>query len=86
MLAYGQVDVEARPWPLTELLRKLNGSKPVDLAEVPFARSMDAQMLGGPDRLVADPAPVDWRTIILWAVLLLGVTAVGAMAYRLLRS
>jgi hypothetical protein len=43
-------------------------------------------MLGGPDRLVEVPAPVDWRTIVLWAVLLLGVAAVGAMAYRLLRN
>jgi hypothetical protein len=86
VLAYGQAGVEARPWPLPELLRKLNGSKPVDLADVPFARALDAEMLGGPDRLVEDPAPVDWRMIVLWAVLLLGVAAVGAMAYRLLRN
>ncbi len=86
VLAYGQAGVEARPWPLTELLRKLNGSKPLDLADVPFARALDAQMLGGPDRLELAAAPVDWRTIILWAVLVLGVVAVGAMAFRLLKA
>jgi hypothetical protein len=86
VLAYGQVDIEGRQWPLTELLRKLNGSRPLDLADVPFARALDAQLLGGPARLVAEPEPIDWRTIVLWTVLLLGVGAVGAMAYRLLRS
>ncbi len=86
VLAYGQAGVESRQWPLTELLRKLNGGPPVDLANVPFARLMDAQMLGGPDRLVTEPEPIDWRTIVLWMVLVLGVLAVGAMAYRLLRN
>lgn len=86
VLAYGQAGVEGRQWPLTELLRKLNGSQPVDLADVPFARALDAEMLGGPDRLVAAPEPVAWRTVVLWAVLVLGVVAVGAMAYRLLRT
>ncbi len=86
VLAYGQAGIEGRQWPLTELLRKLNGGPPVDLADVPHARPMDAQTLGGPDRLVAAPEPVDWRTITLWSVLALGVLAVAAMAYRLLRS
>ena len=86
VLAYGQAGVESRDWPLTELLRKLNGSQPVDLADVPFARALDAEMLGGPDRLVATPDPIDWRTVVLWAVLVLGVVVVGAMAYRLLRN
>jgi hypothetical protein len=86
VLAYGQAGLEGRPWPLTELLRKLNGRPPVDLADVPFARALEAQMLGGPDRLVAEADPVNWRTFILWAVLVIGVLAVGAMAFRLLRS
>lgn len=86
VLAYGQAGVDGRPWPLTELLRQLNGSQPVDLSVVPFARALDPEMLGGPDRLLDLPTPVDWRTVVLWAVLVLGVGAVGAMAYRLLRS
>lgn len=86
VLAYGQAGVESRQWPLTELLRKLNGGPPLDLAHVPFARPLDAQMLGGPDRLLFAPEPIDWRTVILWAVLVLGVLAVSAMAFRLLRS
>jgi len=86
VLAYGQAGVEARQWPLTELLRKLNGSGPLDLASVPFARVTEARMLGGPDRLIQAADPVDWRTIVLWLVLVSGVLAVGTMAYRLLRN
>jgi hypothetical protein len=86
VLAYGQAGVEARQWPLTELLRQLNGSRPPDLAKVPFARVMEARMLGGPDRLIDAADPIDWRTIVLWLVLVAGVLAVGTMAYRLLRT
>ena len=86
VLAYGQTGVEARQWPLTELLRQLNGSSPVDLSDVPFARAAEAQMLGGPDRLLEAEPSIDWRTVILWLVLVLGVLAVAVMAYRLLRS
>jgi hypothetical protein len=86
VLAYGQAGVEARQWPLTELLRQLNGSRPMDLADVPFARVAEARMLGGPDRLLLASEPINWRTVILWIVLVLGVVAVGSMAYRLLRA
>jgi hypothetical protein len=86
VLAYGQAGVQARQWPLTELLRQLNGNAPLDLADVPFARVADAQMLGGPDRLLEAEPGIDWRTIVLWTVLVLGVLAVAAMAYRLLRT
>lgn len=86
VLAYGQAGVTARQWPLTELLRQLNGHKPVALADVPFASVAEPQMLGGPDRLLAVPDPIDWRTVVLWSVLVLGVLLVGGMAYRLLRS
>lgn len=85
VLAYGQAGVEARQWPLTELLRQLNGNSPMDLTDVPFARVAEAQMLGGPDRLLAAEPVTDWRTIVLWAVLVLGVLAVATMSYRLLK-
>ncbi len=86
VLAYGQAGVQARQWPLTELLRQLNGKAPMDLADVPVARAGEAQMLGGPDRLLDAEPSIDWRTWVLWAVLVLGVIAVAAMAYRLLKT
>lgn len=87
VLAYGQADVLARQWPLSDVLRQLNGgSGPVPLARIPFAVPGDPQMLGGSDRLVAAPEPVDWQTVILWAVLVLGVLLVGTLAYRLLKN
>ncbi len=87
VLAYGQAGVTARMWPLQQLLGQLDGSGGnVDLADVPFARAGDPRMLGGPDRLLPPEAPVDWQTIVLWAVLVLGVLLVGVLAFRLLRA
>lgn len=38
---------------------------------------------GGESRLVRPPLSVEWQTVVLWAALLLGVGALGVMAYRL---
>ncbi|HEY5646497.1 MAG TPA: DUF3999 family protein [Pseudomonadales bacterium] len=87
VLAYGQANVMAKEWPLHQLLQRLNGGpEGAELSEVPFARALDAEMLGGPDRLKPPPEPTDWETIILWSVLVLGVLLVSFFAFRLLRS
>lgn len=44
------------------------------------------QSLGGPERLLAARAPFPWKTTVLWGVLILGVTMLAVMAYRLSRS
>ena len=87
VLAYGQAGVEGRQWPVNQLLRQLrNGSEPVELGDIIAARLAAPEMLGGPSRLEPPAEPIDWRTIVLWAVLVLGVLVVGGFAYRLLKS
>jgi hypothetical protein len=85
LLVYGQAGLHGRQWPLTDLLARLGDGKRARLADVPLATVGEPQVLGGPDRLVA-VRETDWRTLLLWAVLLLGVAVVGTLAYRLLRS
>lgn len=41
--------------------------------------------LGGPARLVA-AMPIDWRTVLLWLGLVLGVVFVGFMAFKTIRE
>lgn len=87
VLAYGRAKVEAKEWPLHQLLQRLNkGPEAAELSQVPFARALPPEMLGGPDRLKPPPEPVDWQTIVLWSVLVAGVLLVGFFAFRLLRS
>lgn len=87
VLAYGRAATEPREWPLTDLLARLgNGRSAVDLAAVPFAEARAPEMLGGADRLKPPPEPVDWQTLVLWAVLVLGVAVVGVFAIRLLHG
>ncbi|MGE0622436.1 MAG: DUF3999 domain-containing protein [Pseudomonadales bacterium] len=87
VLAYGRAGVEAKEWPLHQLLQRLNGGpEGAELSEVPLARALPAEMLGGPARLEPPPEPVDWQTIVLWSVLVLGVLLVAFFAFRLLRG
>lgn len=87
VLAYGRAGLDAKEWPLHQLLQRLNGGpEGAELTEVPFARALPPEMLGGPDRLKPPPEPVDWQTIVLWSVLVLGVLLVGFFAFRLLRG
>jgi hypothetical protein len=85
LMAYGQADTEGRQWPFRQLLEKLSGGD-VDLSNAPLARVGDPETLGGPGRLEPAAEPVDWQTIVLWAVLVVGVVVVGGLAIRLLRS
>jgi len=42
--------------------------------------------LGGPDRLVPQVPPPDWKRWLLWGVLVLGVAMLARMAYRLAKN
>ena len=44
------------------------------------------EVLGGDERLQPPPAPFPWKTVLLWAVLVLGVGLLGWMAVRLGRE
>jgi len=87
VLAYGRAGLAAKEWPLHQLLQRLNGGpEGVELSAVPFAKALPPEMLGGPDRLEPPPEPIDWQTIVLWSVLVLGVLLVAFFAFRLLRG
>ncbi|MGD8416994.1 MAG: DUF3999 domain-containing protein [Pseudomonadales bacterium] len=87
VLAYGQAGVEPHEWPLHQLLQRLHGGPElVDIGALPYARALDPEMLGGPERLKPPPEPTDWQTVVLWSVLVLGVLVVSLFAWRLLRS
>lgn len=84
LMVYGRAGVEGRQWPLTDLLARLGA--PADLDALAPAELAAATMLGGEDRLTPPPEPIDWQTLVLWAVLLCGVLVVGFFAWRLLRE
>ncbi len=60
-----------------------------DLTQIPAALEIapatlsSPQVLGGPTRLIAQPAAFPWIRAVLWSVLLLAVVLLAWMAYRL---
>ncbi len=84
VLAYGQADFTGKQWPMDGLLARLD--KDVEIQTVPLAGLSDANALGGPARLEPAPEPIDWETVLLWSVLVVGVGFVGLLAFRLTRS
>lgn len=83
-LAYGQADISGRPWPIEDLLTRLGTAQEFDL--LPFSTLREPEVLGGAERLIAKPAAIDWQTITLWLILLIGVGVIGALAYRVVRQ
>ncbi len=83
-LAYGQADISGRQWPINDLLARLETAQDFDL--LPLATLREPEILGGSTRLIAKPAPIDWQTIILWLILVIGVAVIGALAYRVVRQ
>ncbi|MCZ6620016.1 MAG: DUF3999 domain-containing protein [Gammaproteobacteria bacterium] len=84
LMVYGQADITGRPWPMSELLNRLGND--VEIQNIPFARLSAANRLGGPARLLSAPDPLDWETILLWAVLVVGVAGIVLLAFRLARQ
>lgn len=93
LLAYGRAGLSGNQWPMADLLSQLDTEAPSRVGEspdpmfetLPRAQLANPRMLGGEDRLQPEPRPIQWRTILLWTVLLLGVGLVALFAYRLLR-
>lgn len=85
-LALGNPGVSAANLPLSTLIPDYS---PQRLKELGQARIEDAGQLAAPAG-VAVATPVapgrDWKKVGLWAVLLLGVLALGGMAFSLLRK
>lgn len=84
VMAYGQAGITGRQWPMSDLLARLDND--VEIQNVPFAGLSAATRLGGPDRLVSVPRPIDWETILLWSVLVIGVAGIVGLAVRLARQ
>jgi hypothetical protein len=83
-LAYGKADTPGQQWPMGDLLRSLDAGQ--DLNDLPTSPLGEAEMLGGPDRLLPAPEPINWRNVVLWAVLVIGVVVIGGLALRLARA
>ncbi len=84
LLVYGQAGLQGRQWPMTELLSRLGNDSNLD--SVPGVSLGAVTTLGGQARLNPPPQPVDWQTVLLWLVLVVGVGVVGFFASRLLRE
>jgi hypothetical protein len=84
VLAYGSIQARGAEQPVAELLRALDRH---DNKVTPQAANIRERMvLGGEDRLQARPAPLPWRRILLWAVLVGGVALLAAMTLGLARQ
>lgn len=81
MLAFGAYNV---PTAQDEGLRSLMASS--HQATEHMAQLGPRVALGGVERLTAAPEPLPWGNILLWAVLLLGVALLAAMAWQLARQ
>jgi hypothetical protein len=86
LLAYGSATATGAETALDAILEA--ASLGADAARVmpAVARLGPQRELGGRSRLVPPAPPFPWRAAVLWAVLLAGVVALGAMAWRLLRE
>ncbi|MEW6331073.1 MAG: DUF3999 domain-containing protein [Pseudomonadota bacterium] len=83
-LAYGSAVANGAEQPVAELLRTLDRG---DTKVTPAAARLGQRVvLGGEDRLRPGPAPLPWRKILLWAVLVGGVALLAAMAMGLTRQ
>ncbi len=84
VFAYGRGGLAGNPWPMAELLAQIDGD--ADLDQLPTVLLSAPNTLGGPAMRQPKPDPVDWRTVVLWSALLLGVVVVAAFAYRLVKA
>lgn len=82
-LALGNSTVKAANLPLATLIPGYSAER---LNSVGQAKVVGEVAAKAPVAVVASEAGADWKKLGLWAVLLLGVAALGAMAYSLLRK
>ncbi|WP_439863460.1 DUF3999 domain-containing protein [Pseudomonas antarctica] len=82
-LAVGNASVKAANLPLSTLIPDASAERLKTLGTAAVA----GEVVVKPPAVAASPAVgTDWKKLGLWAVLLLGVAALGAMAYSLLRK
>jgi hypothetical protein len=84
-LAYGRYETPSARFEADDILSLL----PREAAAVPSATLGERKTLGGPERLVPPPPPppaLPYKTYAIWAVLILGVALLGALAVQLART
>lgn len=84
-LAVGSATARRPDYPLDAALASLRASRGKDW-QPPQATIGAGRASGGDAALQPPPAPTPWRQWLLWAVLALGATLVGAFALSLLRE
>ena len=82
-LALGNGSVKAANLPLSTLMPDNSNERLKTLGQATLAGEV---AVASPVVAVAPAAGTDWKKLGLWAVLLLGVAALGAMAFSLLRK
>lgn len=82
-LALGNASVKAANLPLSTLIPDYSAERLKGLGQARLAGEI---VLKSPAVAAVPEAGTDWKKIGLWAVLLLGVAALGGMAYSLLRK
>jgi len=83
-LAYGSGRVGPADAPVDELLATLDSA--VRAKQVREATLGSSQTLGGADALKPAPAPIPWKRVVLWGVLIVVVAALALMAARLFKE
>jgi hypothetical protein len=77
VVAYGSATAKAAETRIADLVPRL---------AIAVARAGAQFDLGGGARREPEPTPFPWKTVVLWSVLLIGVSLLGWMALRLLRQ
>ena len=83
-LAYGSARVNATATPLSQLLHVQTQQQQDKL--IKLARLGAKVELGDASRLEPAPPPRDWKHVVLWSVLVLGVVILALMALRLYKQ
>jgi hypothetical protein len=81
-LAYGRYEGPSARFEADDILSLL----PREAAAVPSATLGERKSLGGQERLVPPAPPPPYKTYAIWAVLILGVALLGALAVQLARG
>ncbi|WP_282397130.1 DUF3999 domain-containing protein [Pseudomonas sp. PS01298] len=82
-LALGNASVKAANLPLSTLIPDYNAARVKALGQATLSTEVVVKALAV---VAPTEAGTDWKKLGLWAVLLLGVAALGGMAYSLLRK
>jgi hypothetical protein len=84
-LVAGSARAQRAPAPVGDLLSQVRQSRGADW-EPPRAQLGQTHTLAGSDALIPASTPVDWKTWVLWGVLIGGAALVAVFAVSLLRK